>query len=347
MSSVVKTKRVLFFLSITLMLGIFMGCSQTEKEQSSANQQQVKTLKVSMLIPGRINDGGFMEAGYKGLLKIQKDLGAEINYIDKIKPNKELLEKALRELAAGNPDLIIAHGGQCSGAVKQVATEFPNIKFVVVQGNVTGDNLSSYEVLQEQSAWLAGAASGLLTKTGIVGHISGIRVRPGLKGRAAFADGLKYTNPSAKFLTNFCGYQDDNAISRKVAEMEIAAGADIIFTMLNAGRQGAIDAMRENKVHQIGNVKDWYPVAPDVFIASALANVSMAGFRAAKDLAEGNWVAQKVVKIGLENPDAVSLALPPHISEKVRAQIADLSQKIIDKKIHVKTEYNGPEFELN
>lgn len=307
---------------------------------ASADQDQ---LSVSMLLAGQIDDKGFMEAGYNGLVAIRDQLGAEIDYIDGVKPEPELLAVALRKLAEAEPDLIIAHGGQNNQAAETVAAEFPNLKFVVVQGAVTGPNLSSYEVLQEESAWLAGAAAGLLTETGTVGHISGIRVKPGLKGRGGFYNGLMHTNPDAKFLTTFAGDQDDNELSYRVASDEIRRGADIIFTMLNAGRTGAIEAMRENGVHQIGNVRDWYPDHPDVFIASAIANVSIAGLEAARALAEGRWEGGKVVQIGLENPDAVSLALSPDVPEEVRAKVDELRQDIINGKIEVSTEYDGPE----
>lgn len=299
-----------------------------------------------MLIPGNIQDGGFMQAGYNGLLKIKNDFGAEIKYIDQVKPEMALLSEALRKLAQEGPDMVIAHGGQNSEAVKKVAEEFPNVRFVVVQGNVTGKNVASYEVLQEESAWLAGAAAGLLTKTNVVGHISGIRVPPGLKGRAAFADGLKYTNPQAKFLTNFCGYQDDPAIARKVAEAEIKAGADIIFTMLNAGVIGVIDTARENKIGQIGNVRDWTKVHPDVFVAAAIADSSLASVRAARDLTEGKWQPEKIIKIGIDDPQAVALALSPTVSQEVKDKIQDLSRKIAKGEIKVSTKYEGPEFEV-
>ncbi|WP_347309599.1 BMP family ABC transporter substrate-binding protein [Defluviimonas sp. SAOS-178_SWC] len=148
-------------------------------------------------------------------------------------------------LAAAGPDLVIAHGGQNSSAMEEVAPEFPDIKFVVVQGGVTGPNLSSYKVMQEESAWLAGALAGLTTKTGTVGHISGIRVKPGLKGRGGFYNGLMHVKPDARFLTIFAGDQDDNELSHRVAAAEADAGADIIFTMLNAGRTGAIEVSVE------------------------------------------------------------------------------------------------------
>jgi basic membrane protein A len=115
--------------------------------------------------------------------------------------------------------------------------------------------------------------------------------------------------------------------------------------MLNAGRTGAIEAMREKGVHQIGNVRDWYPDHPDVFIASAIANVSIPGLEAARDLAEGEWQPGVVRQIGLENPEAVSLALAPDVPEEVRATIADLSDAIVSGAIEVSVEYDGEEFQ--
>ena len=302
-------------------------------------------LSISMLIPGQIDDGGFMQAGYNGLLAIRDELGAETHYIDGIPPEPEAMAAALRELAAAEPDMVIAHGGQTAPAVEAVAAEFPEVRFTVVQGALTGPNVASYEVLQEESAWLAGAAAGLLTETGVVGHISGIRVPPGLKGRGAFYHGLSHTNPDAKFLTIFAGDQDDNALSHEVASAEIDAGADIIFTMLNAGRTGAIDAMRERGVHQIGNVRDWYPDHPDVFVASAIADVSVPGLQAARDLAAGTWEPGVVRRIGLEDPKAVSLALAPEVPEDVRARVTELAEGIASGAIEVSVDYDGPEFE--
>lgn len=310
---------------------------------AGASFAQDTDLSIAMLIPGKIDDNGFMQAGYNGLLKIEKELGAKIEYIDQIKPEPTELEEALRSLAQKSPDMVIAHGGQNNEAATVVAAEFPEIPFVVVQGNVTGPNLSSYEVLQEQSAWLGGAAAGLLTQTGTVGHISGIRVTPGLKGRGGFYNGLMHTRPDAKFLTIFAGNQDDTALAARVAKAEIEQGADIIFTMLNAGRQGATDEMRKSGVSQIGNVIDWTKIDPDVYVASAIADVSIPSVEAVRDLKNKEWKPEIIRHIGVENPEAVSLTLSDNVPSTVREQIEALREKLVSGEIQVSTEYSGPE----
>ncbi len=300
--------------------------------------------RVAALFAGRIDDKGFMQAGYIGLSAAAERLGVVISHKDGVRPEKELLVAALRELAGARPDLVVAHGGQNNSAAQQVAGEFPDVTFVVTQGNVTGANLASYEVLQEHSAFLAGALAALTTKTGVVGHMSGIRVTPGLKGRAAYANGVRHANPAVTLLTNFSGNQDDNALSKRVAASMIDRGADVIFTMLNAGRTGAVEACRERGIAQIGNVIDWTTMAPDVFIGSAVADSGLALFNAVKDVATGAFRPGVVRQIGLEQPEAVRLTLAERVPASVRQRIEALAGEIVSKKLEVSTEWSGAEF---
>lgn len=299
---------------------------------------------VAGLFAGKIDDKGFMQAGYEGLVQARDKLGLEIAFSQGTAPQKDLLANALRELASRKPALVVAHGGQNNEAAKLVAAEFPHVNFAVTQGNVIGANLASYEVLQEQSAFLAGALAALTTKTGVVGHMSGIRVVPGLKGRAGYLHGVAHINPAVKVLTNFSGNQDDNALSKRVAKAMIEQKADVIFTMLNAGREGAIEACREGGIKQIGNVGDWVKRVPDVFVASAFADVGRAVFMAAQDAARGAFKGQQVRQIGVEEEDAVRLIMAETVPASIRAQIAALAKDIAAGKVKVPHEWAGPEF---
>lgn len=313
---------------------------------SSMPPRDPASITIAALFAGNVRDQGFMQSGYEGLVQARESLSVTTRYLDGMAPQKELLVAGLRQLAQAGPQMVIAHGGQNNAAAQQVASEFPAIHFAVTQGDVTGANLSSYEALQEESAWLAGALAGLSTRTGVVGHMSGIRVRPGLKGRAAFADGVKTSNPGARLLTNFSGNQDDNALSRRIALGQMDAGADIIFTMLNAGRDGVTQACRERGTRQIGNVRDWTLTDPDVFMASAIANVSRAVLMAAQDEAGGRWKPGVIRTLGLSDPSAVRLAMAPDVPAGLRQKIAVYTDAIIAGKIAVPDSYAGPEFAL-
>ena len=115
--------------------------------------------------------------------------------------------------------------------------------------------------------------------------------------------------------------------------------------MLNAGREGTTDACQERGAFQIGNVRDWYPDAPDVFIASAIADVSMASVLATED-SMNEALSSTVRRVGLEVPEAVSLAMAPTVPSEVKAEIEQLSSKIISGEITIPEEYDGVEFKL-
>jgi basic membrane protein A len=299
---------------------------------------------IAAMFPGRIDDGGFLEAGYRGLMRIRDELGIPVTHVDGIPPDEEAMKAALRELADSDAKLVIAIGEPAAEAVQRVAWEFPQQRFTSIQGHLTRPNLAVYEVLQDQSAWLAGAAAGQLTRSNIVGHMSGLRVRPALNARAAFAGGLSHTNPRARLLTNFSDSQDDPAVAKRVAIAQIDAGADIIFTMLNAGRIGVIEACRERGAKQIGNVRDWVAAMPEVFVASAVADTGAAVLAAGRDLSDNIWKGELVKRFGVRYPDAVRLALAPAVPQAVHDRVASLTKEMAVGAIAIPETYSGPEF---
>lgn len=322
---------------------IVVGLILTSLTQVMATDRQ----DIAVLIPGNHDDNGFMQAAYRGYEKIKAELDVNASYVSNISATSDpiLLTEAMRKLAQEGPDMIIAHGGQCNGPAQTVSQEFPDIKFVVIQGHVQGPNLSSYMVRQEDSAWLAGALAGLTTQSDVVGHISGAWPTPGLMGRAAFYDGLKYVNPDAKFLSWFTGDLDNTVINREAAATEIAEGADVIYTMLNGGRQGVIEEIKSQngKVRHIGNVSDWTQVDPS-FVGSAVADASVAILNAARDLTTGEWQPNQLQEIGMSQGDVVTLTLANDVKPQVKEQLDALAAKIISGEIIISTTYDGQEF---
>lgn len=302
--------------------------------------------EIAVLLPGIAKDNGFMEAGYRGYERIAQEITPNVLCLSDVSPtsDEKTITEALRTLAGKHPSLIIAHGGQCNGPVQTVSKEYPHIEFVVIQGNVQGENKSSYKVNQEQSAFLAGALAGYMTETNKVGHISGAWPKPGLQARAAFYHGLHYANPKAQFYTHFTGNLDDCSINAKAAKGEIEAGCDIIYTMLNNGRYGVNEEIEKTngKVKEIGNVIDWTNESP-IFIGSAVADSSVAIVHAAKDY-RNHALSHTISLIGLEDNEVVRLAMSPKVPKKIKKQLMNLKEAIQKGEIFISTDYTGPEF---
>jgi basic membrane protein A and related proteins len=296
--------------------------------------------RIAGLFVGAIDDDGFNAQARLGFAAIEARHALEI--VGAIPFDASAMALALGAMAE-RADVIVAIGGQWDEVVLAVASRYPDQTFAIVQGSVSASNVGSVHVRQEQSAFLAGVAAAGLTRTGVVGHLSGHRVRPGLLGRAAFAAGVAYAGTGARLLTGFCGTQDDTTVAERWTEAEIEAGADVIFTMLNAARSGATRAARQGRARLIGNVVDWTERDPVVFVASALARIDVAVMAAVASARDGT-LPGTVKPIGLETASVVGLAVGADVSANVRETVETARDALTRGILSVPTAYNGPEF---
>jgi basic membrane protein A len=278
-------------------------------------------MRLGAVCVGATDDGGFNEAGRRGAEAAARLHGLDLLIRDRIAAGAAAIEAAAREIAP-RCGLLLLHSGDSDGPGARIAAAFPQLRVLVSGGDVAGPNLDSWGADQPQSAFLAGVAAGRLTRSGVVGHVSGIPIPPGLRGRDAFAAGLRHANPAAKLYSTFCGDQNDRARAESATETAIAAGADLVFTMLNAGRAGAIAACRRRGVRQIGNVRDWVAAMPEVFVASAVADVGHAIAAWVSAMLAPAPPPGRVRRFGLETPEVVRLVLAPGLPPEVQAAVA-------------------------
>lgn len=299
--------------------------------------------RIAVFFVGEVADLGFNASALVGAEAAATDGLAEIDLITGVSYDQAAIRARMTEIMP-DVDGLVFIGGQGNVVTPEIAAAWPDRSFAVVQGKVTGPNLASYDVRQEESAFLAGWLAARLTRTGVVGHLSGHRVPPGLKGRAAFAAGVGQADPSIRLVTGFCGTQDDSAVSHRWAAAEIAAGADILFSMLNGARAGAIRACREGGARQIGNALDWVGIDPGVFVASAVARIDVGVRRAIGDMVEGKRPGQ-IVEFGLAEGDFVGLSLGDGVPEAVAAEVDEVTDRIRARVLTVPITYAGPEFD--
>lgn len=83
---------------------------------------------------------------------------------------------------------------------------------------------------------------------------------------------------------------------------------------------------------------------PQVFVGSAIADVSVGVFQAVRDLQDGRFPTGEIRKIGLAQRDAVRLTMAQDVSAAVRERIERVAAEIAGGRLHVPTTYDGPEF---
>lgn len=286
---------------------------------------------------GRPGAGAFNAAGVAGVARMADSLAMTVDTIWSPDPSRRA--DVLRDAAAGAA-LVIAHGGQGEAPVAAVAPDFPHVRFAVTQGRIAGPNIACFEVLQEHSAFLAGALAGWWSAGRPVAHLSGEPVPPGLRGRAAFAAGLAHAAPGTALLTGFCGNQHDPALAEAWTEAQCAAGAVLQFAMLDGGRPGAMAALRRHGARAIGNVHDWTAEDP-AFLASAVADNGWCIAAALQAHLRDEW---RDARIGLERPEAVRLALAADVPPALAARCDALAAEVIAGRIAIPEHYAGPAF---
>ncbi|MNK98796.1 Basic membrane protein [compost metagenome] len=291
--------------------------------------------------PGR---GGFNEAAVHGAERAARAGHAlQTEWVAASDPGARA--ERLAQLCNGNPDLVIVHGGQGDAPVAEVAPHFPRTQFAITQGSHTAANVASYEILQEHSAFLAGVLAGLRAGDGRAAHLSGERVRPGLKGRAAFADGVRRV-ATLDPLTGFCGNQHDPELGAAWTQALIAQDARVLFAMMDGGRDGVTRACRQAGIWQIGNVLDWVARDPQVYLASALADSGLCVERAAADHTAGALAVGRITRFGLEAAASLRLVLGAQVSARERCALDDWSARLASGEVEIAPDYKGPEFAL-
>ena len=115
------------FLNLLLVLSLMLaGCGGDVGEEKDGK------FRVAVVMPSAINDLSFSQSIYDALSDIQAELGEE-NFEFVYSDNLFVVDDAaaaLRDYASEGYDLVIAHGSQYGGSLKEIAPDFPETSFM-------------------------------------------------------------------------------------------------------------------------------------------------------------------------------------------------------------------------
>ncbi len=217
--------------------------------------QRQCNIKVGIVFDiGGKNDRSFNAAAWDGVRRAEKDLNVCLYDVEPGNPTS--IEPAMRAFAERDFDLIIGVGFAQGPIMQTVATDYPNIKFAIVDGVIfeadgktPKSNVASLVFREHEGSFLVGMIAASKSKSGVLGFIGGMDIPLIHKFETGYEEGARSVNPNIKVIDNYVGVTDsawnNPGKGKELALSQIGQGADVIFTAAGNSGLGAFDAVEQ------------------------------------------------------------------------------------------------------
>jgi basic membrane protein A and related proteins len=288
------------------------ACGSTTGGATTSNKPTVKVGLVTDT--GGLNDKGFNHLADVGLMKAEADFSNVKGAVKQSTSDADYVPN-LTSFASQGYNLVIAVGFLMAAAVGQVAQEFPNVHFALIdstpsdaKGNtLTLANVEPLLFHEQEAGALVGTIAGLLEKggttklhKGVISAVGGVSIPPVNRYIAGYKWAAQIADPSIKVLVGYSQDFTDPTKCKAVAQNQIGQGSDIVFQVAGACGLGALSAAASAGAYGIGVDTDQSGDAANV-IASAVKRVDVAVYLAIKDQVNGNFQGATEPQFTLQN----------------------------------------------
>ena len=324
-------------LGLLALVSLLLNGCLTRDLTSEASDKKVK-VGIVFDIGGK-DDRSFNAAAYQGVLRAKKELPITLRDVEPGDPTS--IEPALRAFAQYGYNLIIGVGFAQGPILKQVAADYPQLHFAIIDSNVDLPNVAGLLFKEHEGSFLVGMVAAQTSKTGVLGFVGGMDIPLIHKFETGYEEGARYVNPQIRVLQNYVGITDgawnNPGKGRELANAQYEQGADVIFQAAGNSGLGVFDAAEAYKKFAIGVDANQNWVKPGFILTSMLKRIDNAVFSVVKDEVEGKFKGGIHI-YGLEN-DGVSYAIDEYnkklISQAVIEKVEQAKQDIITGKIKV------------
>ena len=290
-------------------------------------------------------DRSFNEAAYNGAEMFRAETG--ISYRDFEPTNEAQFEQALRRFARRRHDLVVAVGISYAVPLRNVAREFPDQRFVVIDARVDAPNVQAILFKEHEGSYLVGILAAMSSKSGTIGFIGGMDIPLIRRFALGYRQGARSVTPGIKILENMVGTTgaawNDPIKGGELARSQYSRGADVIFSAAGPTGLGVIQAARDEGRLAIGVDSNQNHIQPGYVLTSMLKRVDLAVYRALMAALDGSW-APGIEVLGLAE-GGVDYALDEHnaalISAEMRAAVEAAKAAIISGQVVVRDAMAG------
>ena len=335
-----------WLLLIVAFVLVIAGCaSNKEKDGASSpspgaggSAAPKSDKKVVLVLPEKIGVNPFFQLMDEGVKKAGKEFNVTTKTVESTDPNA--FEQNLRAALADKYDLIITATFQAEDALKKVAAENPKQAFTIIDTVVDLPNVRSVSFREYESSYLLGALAGLSTKKNVVGMVAAADIPLIKKWTTPFEQGLKATNPNAKFLVNYVGGFADPVKAKELALLQFGQGADFIIGASAAGDFGVFEAAKEKNFFTSGQDMDHTGKDPDHIVMSQIKSTDVAAYETIKEFVNGSYKAG-AIDYGLKEKGVglpfvtheTQTKLNPFITQETINKVKELNDQIVSGKL--------------
>ena len=292
-------------------------------------------LKVALLLSGAANDQGWNQTAYEGAQKACEKYGYELAYTENLEVAD--ISAAFADYASAGYDVVIGHGYEFGDPALEVAETYPDTKFICTEADASADNVASYVMACEQTAYVEGIIAASTSESGKLGAIGPIPGDSLVKIINGYEDGAKSVNPDIEVQTAWTNSFVDTQLAQEAAKAMIDNGVDVIKHCANACGNGAMTAAVEAGIWCQGDSYDQSSLAPDNILDSAIYNLDIVIDTALGSVADGSFEGD-VYNLGMAD-GAVEVLLSDNLSDDVKATAQDAIDKIVSGELEVERDY--------
>lgn len=301
---------------------------------------------------GGLGDRGFNDLAQTGLQMATEELGTEGQVVEPASPTD--YARNLAALAEAGASPIFGIGFSLQDAVAEVAPEYPETNFGIVDAVVEEPNVASLVFREQEGSYLAGVVAGLMTSVQteytdpdnkVVGFIGGQESPLIEKFEAGYTEGVLSVCPECTILGQYIGTTTEAftnpAGAAEIARLQHSDGADIIYHAASASGAGLFDVAQMEQFFAIGVDTDQTTFFPDApILTSVLKRVDTAVADTIAAAAEGEFEAG-TYSFGLVE-DGIDLAgfgrFADVVPQEVNGAVNEARDAIIAGNVQVPTE---------
>ncbi|MBL4917967.1 BMP family lipoprotein [Szabonella alba] len=227
-------------------------------------------------------DKSFNEAAFNGAQRWAEETGGSYKELEM--QSEAQREQALRRLAEAGANPVVMTGFAFGDVLGQVAPDFPDTKFAIIDMVVDLPNVKSVVFTEEQGSYLVGMMAAMASKTGTVGFIGGMDIPLIRKFACGYAQGVKAANPDATIVANMTGTTpaawNDPVKGGELTRAQKSQGADVIYAAAGGTGIGVLQTAADEGILSIGVDSNQNHLHPGKVLTSMLKRVDNAVYSA-------------------------------------------------------------------